>query len=176
MIAKLIAGSTLIILLVLINNAIWQKEQHLAQGEDIVLALAPVDPRSLMQGDYMALEFEVGDNIFDALQSQPSDEAWLNSTKTLDGFVIVEKDTRGIDRFVALYTGQALSSNQRKVAFRARAGRINFATNAFFFSEGQADTFAQARYGLFKRNSEGGILLAALLDESLTVIEPVHDN
>ena len=38
-----------------INVAIWQKQQTLSHGQLILLKLAPVDPRSLMQGDYMIL-------------------------------------------------------------------------------------------------------------------------
>ena len=49
--------------LVVVNSAIWQKERHIAEGEVVYLELAPVDPRSLMQGDYMALNFELSNDI-----------------------------------------------------------------------------------------------------------------
>ena len=45
-------------ILVAVNYAIWQKEQLLTHGKTVILALAPVDPRSLMQGDYMRLRFQ----------------------------------------------------------------------------------------------------------------------
>ncbi|WP_414673872.1 GDYXXLXY domain-containing protein, partial [Marinimicrobium sp. UBA4509] len=48
-----IALVTALAILVLVNFSIYEKEQHLAQGEIMYLELAPVDPRSLMQGDYM---------------------------------------------------------------------------------------------------------------------------
>ena len=41
------------------NVGIWQKEQLIAHGQPVFVELAPVDPRSLMQGDYMRLEFRV---------------------------------------------------------------------------------------------------------------------
>ncbi|MFX7329222.1 GDYXXLXY domain-containing protein, partial [Acinetobacter baumannii] len=34
-----------------------QKEMLLKEGQLVLLPLAPVDPRSLMQGDYMALRY-----------------------------------------------------------------------------------------------------------------------
>ncbi|MGL5293385.1 MAG: GDYXXLXY domain-containing protein, partial [Aeromonas sp.] len=42
-------------ILVAINIAVWHHERALSQGEVVLLELAPVDPRSLMQGDYMRL-------------------------------------------------------------------------------------------------------------------------
>ena len=47
------------IVLLLINYSIYQREQHIAHGQTVYVQLAPVDPRSLMQGDYMALDFEL---------------------------------------------------------------------------------------------------------------------
>lgn len=39
------------------------KERVLRHGDVLYLRLAPVDPRSLMQGDYMALNFSIGIDI-----------------------------------------------------------------------------------------------------------------
>ncbi len=46
--------------LALAAAGIFGKERLLARGDTIYLRLAPVDPRSLMQGDYMALNFAIG--------------------------------------------------------------------------------------------------------------------
>ena len=48
-----------LVILLLVNRAIWDKEQQLRDGRVVLLALAPVDPRSLMQGDYMRLRYAV---------------------------------------------------------------------------------------------------------------------
>ena len=37
-----------VVMLVVVNGSIWQKERHLAEGEIVYLELAPVDPRSLI--------------------------------------------------------------------------------------------------------------------------------
>ena len=52
----------LIILLGLFNNSILQKEELLSNGQLILLELVPVDPRSLMQGDYMRLRYAISEN------------------------------------------------------------------------------------------------------------------
>ena len=53
--------------LVGVNMTVWSFEKLRTDGSVIYLALAPVDPRSLMQGDYMALRLEVGNNVRDAV-------------------------------------------------------------------------------------------------------------
>ena len=50
---------TLLIALGFVNYAIFQKEELIENGQPVFLRLAPVDPRSLIQGDYMALGYEI---------------------------------------------------------------------------------------------------------------------
>src|SRR5690606_22974697 len=68
--AGLLAG--LAVILAVVNLGIYQRDQILKHGESVILALAPVDPRSLMQGDYMALRFQVADEIRAALANPAS--------------------------------------------------------------------------------------------------------
>src|SRR5690606_17083111 len=65
----LVAG--LLIVLAAANMGIHGREQILAEGRRVVLELAPVDPRSLMQGDYMRLNFEVANKVLTALRQAP---------------------------------------------------------------------------------------------------------
>ena len=51
--AVVLAG--LVVILGLTNWDIAQKRTAIADGEPLLLELRPVDPRSLLQGDYMAL-------------------------------------------------------------------------------------------------------------------------
>ncbi|WP_293650426.1 GDYXXLXY domain-containing protein, partial [Thiolapillus sp.] len=48
-----------LVILVVINIGIYHKERLLAEGTPLLLKLAPMDPRSLMQGDYMALNYQI---------------------------------------------------------------------------------------------------------------------
>ncbi len=175
---SIIVISTLIILGV-INYSIWQKEAHLANGEIIYLELAPVDPRSIMQGDYMTLTFKISRQIRSAIlgqsmQPETEDEQnWLDFSSPYymhpqDGFVIVDIDENKRAEFSSLDDGMhTLSSKQQKLQFRVREGQIKFATNAFFFEEGDALLFDTAKYGELKVNEHGEVLLTGLLDENL---------
>ncbi|NNK63688.1 MAG: GDYXXLXY domain-containing protein, partial [Gemmatimonadetes bacterium] len=59
--ALILAGALLV--LVGVNYSIYEKEQVVRTGQTIYVTLAPVDPRSLMQGDYMALRFRLAEDI-----------------------------------------------------------------------------------------------------------------
>jgi uncharacterized membrane-anchored protein len=52
-----------VLVLAVCNGLIWQKEKVLRDGKVMLLRLAPRDPRSLMQGDYMVLNYEAADRL-----------------------------------------------------------------------------------------------------------------
>lgn len=153
-----------LVILMGVNVSIWHKEQLLAHGKTVFLALAPVDPRSLMQGDYMALRFALEQDIAPQL---PHDK-----TQNADGYVVVNINAQGVGEFAQLQANlpSSLSSQQIALRYRVREGKIKFATNAFFFEEGQADVYAQAKYGEFKVADDGELLLTDLRGENLLVL------
>jgi uncharacterized membrane-anchored protein len=51
--------------------------------------------------------------------------------------------------------------------YRVRDDRIKFATNAFFFQEGDAGLYGKARYGEFRVDAGGESILTAMRDEQL---------
>ena len=147
-----------------VNMSIWHKEQLLANGKTVFLALAPVDPRSLMQGDYMALRFKLEQDITPQLTH--------DKTQNADGYVVVNVNAQGIGEFVQRQDNLANVVNPQQIAmrYRVREGKIKFATNAFFFEEGKSDLYAQARYGEFKVAANGELLLKDLRGENLVVL------
>lgn len=150
------------VVLVVVNWAILQKERHLAEGEIVYLELAPVDPRSLMQGDYMALNFALSNQIHSALHQRDEDVLI-----TLNGHVVVRLDEQRIAHFQRLDDGTSLRNDERRLRYRLRNGQVRFASDAFFFQEGQAEQFETARYGQFRVNAKNEPLLAALYDDEL---------
>ena len=55
--SRILIITNLLLLLGYLNWSIYQKEQTLRDGQLVLFELAPVDPRSLMQGDYMSLRY-----------------------------------------------------------------------------------------------------------------------
>ena len=165
-IRKTIALIALCACLGLVNWSIYKKEQHLKHGRAVFLELAPVDPRSLMQGDFMALRFKMGNQITDALQNDETHRLPY-VTRNADGYAIVSLDEKNIGEFSAIYDQQQLAPNQTLMRFRQRNGDLKFATNAFFFQEGHAERYEPAKYGLFRVDANGELLLVSLHNDNL---------
>ncbi len=153
---------TSLVSLVGVNHAIWSKEQLIKHGQSVYLELAPVDPRSIMQGDYMRLRFAVANQIRNAQSIAKQDDT--------DGYVVVDVNEQGVGEFNDISRDQPLTDGQVKMQYRTRNNRIQFATNAFFFQEGDAKLFEAAKYGEFKVAADGGMLLVAMYDDNLQLL------
>lgn len=161
---KLIAVGAGVLLLVLANWTVAKREDQLANGRIVLLELAPVDPRSLMQGDYMALRFKAADDAFGRFGKVKD--------VPLDGRLVVKVDARGVGTFVRRDGGEPLASDEVALRYRVRNERVKFATNAYFFQEGHARLFEAARYGEFRVAPSGELLLARLADAKLQRLGP----
>lgn len=153
---KAVALAAGLAVLAFVNLGIYQREALVTGGRVVLLRLSPVDPRSMMQGDYMRLNFEAADQAF------PSPDR----TRT-DGHVIVAVDGRGVGHFRRLADGGPLAPGEVALRYRIRGGRPNLATNAYFFEEGQASAYADAAYGEFRVGEDGETILTGLRDERL---------
>ena len=165
---KLIAVIALALSLGIINWSIAKKEAHLATGKLVFLELAPVDPRSLMQGDYMALDFTLSREIRMALLKVKDEKNQHHDINTSDGHAVVSLDDRNVATFVRIHRAEQLSREEALLFYRVRGGKIKFATNAFFFQEGDASLYEPARFGAFRVNDKAELLLVSMHDESLT--------
>lgn len=153
-----------IAVLVVINLAIAGKERLLADGRVVFLELAPVDPRSLMQGDYMALRFAIADEVMRARSEGEPPPA--------DGALVAVLDDGGVARFRRVHGGEALAGDELLLRYRVRGSRVKFATNAFFFQEGHAEYYEPAEYGEFRVGADGELLLTGLRDADLQPLGP----
>lgn len=156
---KWISVAMLCVVLGAVNFSIVKKEHVLASGTLVLLELAPVDPRSLMQGDYMRLRFALERKAF-------RDNPAVNE----EGFITVNVDANGVGQYAGFYHGETLANNQVKMQYRVRDGDVKFATNAFFFQEGTAQTYEQARYGEFRVAGNGELLLNNMRDKDYKIL------
>jgi len=149
----------LILVLVIFNKSIFEKEKILSQGKLVLLKLAPVDPRSLMQGDYMQLNYDISNNI--SSDSIPK-----------RGFCIVKLDKDGIGTRIRLQDDiTPINEGEYAIVYTASNWSINIGAESFFFEEGQADKYEIAKYGGMKVDHNGHNILIGLYDDNLKKIE-----
>ena len=159
--AWFILTGTLATLLVA-NAAIWQKQEVIAHGKPIYMALLPVDPRSLMQGDYMQLHFAA----LEAL-NQPL----LRDMAGNRPHMVIQPDARGVVTVQRMHTpDQPLTVNEMLLELRPKNGRWAVVTDAWFFKEGTGARWQAAKYGEFRVLPDGRALLVGLADEALRPI------
>jgi uncharacterized membrane-anchored protein len=149
----------LVLLLAYFNWSVWQKEETLAEGRLVLLKLAPVDPRSLMQGDYMRLSYAI---------SQVPDPEKLPAR----GYVVVRIDENGIGQLVRYQEGATpLQEGEQLIRYSKGDWTLNIGAESYFFEEGQGEQFAQAEFGGLKVDDKGNSILVGLYDASHQMIK-----
>lgn len=153
-----------LLVLGILNVLIYEKEQIKADGEEVFLKLAPVDPRSLMQGDYMRLRYAIDREI--RAQLMGKDER---------AFAIITLDEHHVGAFsrISFDADATLASHERR--FKLSRGSIQeIIPHSFMFQEGHAKFYEEAKYGVFVVSPSGQTLLIGLADQSRIIIDPDH--
>ena len=150
----------LILLLGYFNWSVYQKEQTLKDGQLVLLQLAPVDPRSLMQGDYMRLNYK------EASSNLPDEQ-----TDTR-GYAILRPDSNQVGEIVRLQnTLEPVNDNELVIRYKIINRRLFLGAESFFFEEGQDTLYQKAVYGGLKVDDKGQSLLVGLYDEDFHLIQ-----
>ena len=161
-IKKVIILANLALLLGYINWSIAAKEQTLKRGQLVLLELAPVDPRSLMQGDYMRLNY--------AISVRPDSSKKLSKR----GYCIVKLDSNKVARLVRFQDKpEPLQAGEQPIRYFYGGSRfrpLNLGAESYFFEEGSGKKYERAKYGGLKIDSEGNSILTGLYDDRYRLI------
>jgi len=159
---RLLVAGALLLVLGAVNFTIWQREDMLKNGTVVMLELAPVDPRSLMQGDYMALRFALSRELSAVREG---------ADPITEGDVVVKRDARNVGVYQRIHRdGETLAADEARIHFRVRRQDIRIATDAFFFREGSAGAYRSAHYGELRVTPGGDATLVALRDKDLKLL------
>jgi uncharacterized membrane-anchored protein len=132
-----------------------RKEALRADGEVLLLALAPRDPRSLIAGDYMALDYVVA-----RVATSELDHDWPRR-----GALVVRRDADGLATYVRRHLpGAPLGAGERLLGYHLEGGRVALGAEAFFFQEGEEPRYRPARFGELRAAPSGESLLVGLRD------------
>lgn len=148
----------LLLVLAYFLGTVRSKEDLLKTGSLVLLELAPVDPRSLMQGDYMRLDYRIAqDRHVDSLAPR--------------GFCVVRLGADGVAESVRMQEGrEPLGSDEYLIPYTKDRSSVRLGATSFFFQEGKADLYAGAKYGALRIDRKGNTLLTGLYDEGLREI------
>lgn len=141
-----------------INATVWRYEYAMSSGEVVLLRLAPVDPRSLMQGDYMRLNYEIARE----LTSRDARATQNKGSNTL----VIRLDAHQVATLVADGKPDRLASDERLLQVHQSERQWQIGPDAYFFEEGTGEQYEAARYGEFRLQADGKTLLVGLRDEA----------
>jgi uncharacterized membrane-anchored protein len=169
---------TAVVVLVYVNVNTWQSQQIKLRGEILFLELAPVDPLSLVQGQYMRLRFAI-EKRYDSI---PEHQDVIQN-----GHGNVLAVIRLDDKRIGALTG-LLAPNQRqqqphrddtlqlqvhaRIEDSMQSYVIRIEQNSFLFQENTEDRYAQAKYGMFRVQEDGRYILVDLADQYLRPLSP----
>ncbi|MFN7539131.1 MAG: GDYXXLXY domain-containing protein [Bacteroidota bacterium] len=144
-----------LLVVVLSGKSIYDKEQLMAKGKQVYFHLAPVDPRSLMQGDYMRLSFAVLDSVTnkEALPKRGYCLFYTDSSGVLTGARFQKED-------------KPVRSGEQLLKYTTNFNGIQIGAESYFFQEGKADRYNNAAYGLLRIDAQGNSLLIGLCDST----------
>jgi uncharacterized membrane-anchored protein len=146
-------------ILCVVNYGIWHRERIISGGRPLILELAPVDPRSLMQGDYMALRYRLAANLVPHIKDRK------------EGVVVVVTNFNNIG-YGLRWPGPGLANFEMLLRYQVRRGEPSFASNAFFFQEGEDKMYRSARYAELRVAPDGEAILVRLLDRDRRELVP----
>lgn len=138
-----------------LNYGIYDKQKIKDNGETVLLELAPVDPRSLMQGDYMQLRYAI-----ERVVPREERRAWPKR-----GYMVVHPDENNVAQFVRFHSGEQLENQEKLLRFHIKYD-LRIVPDSFLFQEGHAEYYEDAKYGVFKFDNNGKHLLVGLADKN----------
>ena len=164
-----IISANMVLVLLFFGFNIVKNEKVLSEGETVLLELRPVDPRSLMQGDYMTLHYEVCNHIYGL-------EAELNK------FCVVQLDDDRVAHFVSLTNDAAVALREDELLLRYSLEKNSWGekfytigSDSYFFQEGTAIKYETAKYGMLKGVTKGEMIgscsLVGLCDADKNLIK-----
>jgi uncharacterized membrane-anchored protein len=143
----------------LFNSSVFHNEKLIDEAKMVYFELAPVDPRSLMQGDYMRLNYAITNEI--------------NTEEiAVTGYLVFSLDSNNVAKFERLEQDFA-KVGAHELSIRYHLGKrfrlsslkiVKIGAESYFFQEGKAEKFEKAKYGGLKIDDKGKSILIGLYD------------
>lgn len=133
-----------------------RKHRDHVYGQPLFLELAQRDPRALMRGNHMRLEYAIAR----ALGGEATRGA-------VDRTIVVTRDARGVASLARGYAIGPLAPNEHLLQCHVRDGLARVGPDVYVFRAGEAERFYAARYGELRVGPDGEAVLVGLRDGEL---------
>ena len=137
--------------------SVVKMENIRGKGKELYLKLAPVDPRSLMQGDYMTLSFDL-DNQIGSVRRLREDYDFPYK------YVVVSQDSCKYLRGQNEPT--PCEANEVAIKLAPKDYWHFLPTKSYFFQEGTEQKYSNSEYARVKVDEYGIFVIVALCDEN----------
>lgn len=150
---RLIFGISVIVVFVSVGLSVANRELLLKNGKTVLFELAPVDPRSIMQGDYMTLNYRIT-RVGNRDKIPPR------------GYIVFKTDSLNVASSIRFQKNkEPVNEDEMIIRYFCHNRDVSIGSESFFFQEGDADMYSRARYGGIKVAKSGESIIVGLFDE-----------
>lgn len=154
-------ASIVLLQLVICSLQIGKSEQLLANGDVVKLELQPIDPRSMLQGDYLSLQYKIS---FPYRTDIEDPDRQPRSGKVS---VVIEQAGNGLYQFSRLAKpGDILQANERLITGRWNGyDQIYYGIETYYVEEGKGIALQEkVKYAEVRLSRSGDALLVKLME------------
>lgn len=156
---KILVVLNLLLLMIAFGYSVVKEERNLKQ-KTFYIKTAPIDPRSLIQGDYMILNYDI------------TESARGEARNLRKGYIRVRLNNLKAAEFMKVSKEYLPSSdNELSIQFHQNDSTIDIGVNSYLFQEGAGNRFQRAQYAEVIELKNGKLRLKHLLDKDFNIIK-----
>ena len=157
------------------------RDRLILTGKEILLELAPVDPLSLLQGQYMIINFALEREEIE-VKEEDVNSGRIHLSPNGSTTIVLRYNESGVANFNRFKDDQLLASNEILFKIKARrhwhgseySYRIDVEQESFLIEENTEKKYEEkAKYGVFKVGPDGDFVLVDLADKDLNKLTAV---
>lgn len=154
------------ILLLIITTFSAHKEESYKTKEGFYLELVPVDPRSLMQGDYMILNYAVTNDAWETLRKMEESER----KNFKNAYLVLSLDENKVAHYEDIVKKSYKDESKIFISYKYSTYGMKINAETFFFQEGNANIYEKAKYSKVL-NVNNTLRLIDLVDENKNILK-----
>ncbi|AVQ30020.1 GDYXXLXY domain-containing protein [Fusobacterium varium] len=156
---KIFVVLNLLLLMIVFGYSVIKEEKNLKKAT-FYIKTVPVDPRSLIQGDYMVLNYDIAES------------ARMEIGNIRKGYIRIKINDLKIAEFIRIDEEYLPpSNNEISIQFQKNGSNIDIGVNSYLFQEGTGNKFQKAQYAEVIELKNGKLRLKNLLDKNFIKIK-----